>query len=85
MGSRWTARRRSQTRIEENHIARHDEKVGYLAPHSSGRSRRAQYGTRDHAMGKCSFLKIVRTEQEGYLDKHSSGVSKAHHRAVTLQ
>jgi hypothetical protein len=57
MGSRWTARRRSQTGIEENHTARHDEKVGYLATYSSGRNRRARYCIRDHTVGKCSFLK----------------------------
>src|SRR5216683_8078567 len=52
MASRWTARRRSQTRIEENHTDRHHEKVGYLATYSSGRNRRVWRGT-----GECSDLK----------------------------
>src|SRR6266852_7935831 len=51
MGGRGTARRRSQTRIEENHTARHDEKIGYLATSSSGRNRRVRRGT-----GGCSSL-----------------------------
>src|ERR1700758_2614979 len=62
MASRWTARRRSQTRTEENDADRHHEKVGYLATDSSGRNRRARYITRDHTTGKCSFLRFVRTE-----------------------
>jgi len=52
MGGRWTARRRSQTRSEENHTARQDEKVGYLATYSSGTNRRVCRGT-----GGCSDLK----------------------------
>src|ERR1700756_805344 len=54
MACRWTARRRSQTRIEENHTARHDEKVRYLAIYSSGRNRRARYRT-----GGCADLKAL--------------------------
>src|ERR1700745_4247054 len=54
MGGRWTTRRRSQTRIEENHTDRHHEKVGYLATYSSGRNRRARYST-----GGCSDLKAL--------------------------
>src|ERR1700746_3024791 len=54
MGGRWTTRRRSQTRIEENHTARHHEKVGYLATDSSGRKRRARYST-----GGCADLKAL--------------------------
>src|SRR6266550_210678 len=54
MGGRWTARRRSQTRIEENHTDRHHEKVGYLATYSSGRNRRARYST-----GGCADLKAL--------------------------
>src|SRR5882757_3243223 len=61
MASRWTARRRSQTRIEENHTDRHHEKVGYFATYSSGRNRRARYSIREHTMGRCSFLNFVRT------------------------
>ena len=62
MGGRWTTRRRSQTRIEENHTDRHHEKVGYLATDSSGRNRRARYSIREHTTGRCSFLKFARTE-----------------------
>jgi len=62
MGGRWTTRRRSHTRIEENHTDRPHEKVGYLATYSSGRNRRARYSMRDHTTGRCSFLKFVRTE-----------------------
>ena len=51
MGRRWTARRRSQTRVEEDHTDRHHEKVGYLATYSSGRNRRVRRGT-----GGCSDL-----------------------------
>src|ERR1700756_3702123 len=54
MDSRWTARRRSQTRIEENHTHRHHEKVGYLATYPSGGSRRARYST-----GGCAGLKAL--------------------------
>jgi integrase len=54
MGGRWTTRRRSQTRIEENHTDRPHEKVGYLATDSSGRNRRARYSTRG-----CADLKAL--------------------------
>src|SRR6266478_8563203 len=74
MASRWTARRRSQTRIEENHTDRHHEKVGYLATYSSGRNRRARYSIREHTMGRCSFLNFVRTQ--GQLNKDNSETSK---------
>jgi hypothetical protein len=74
MACRWTARRRSQTRIEENHTARHDEKVRYLAIYSSGRNRRARYRTRDHTAGRCSFLKFVRTARAA--NKETSEISR---------
>ena len=61
MGSWWNAWRRSQTRVEENHTARHNEKVGYLATDSSGWNRRARYSIGEHTTGRCSFLKFVRT------------------------
>jgi hypothetical protein len=54
MGGRWTTRRRSQTRIEEDHTDRHHEKVGYLATYSSGRNRRVRRGT-----GGCSDLNAL--------------------------
>ena len=40
MAGRWTARRRGQTGIEENHTDRHHEKVGHLAAYSSGTDER---------------------------------------------
>ena len=54
MGGRWHTRRRSQTRIEENHTDRHHEKVGYLAACPSGRNRRVRRGMRG-----CSDLKAL--------------------------
>src|SRR5712692_9902159 len=79
MGGRWHTRRRSQTRIEENHTDRHHEKVGYLATDSSGRSGRARYSIRNHTTGRCSFLKFVRRAMAAQCrqDENSVGWSRS--------
>jgi hypothetical protein len=43
MGGWWTAGRRSQTRVEEDHTDRHHEKVGYLATYSRVPNRRSRH------------------------------------------